>query len=368
MVTDPSRALLLEYSHPRKDDSILILEGGDGRLAQDLAVRVPGGEVLTLSRDVREVWAAQTLLEAHLNAKAGYEVLPSTVGWDIVLLTIPKERRYARTLLMAAWGALKPGGLLLLSGPTRKGAKAVINDAGRLFGEATVLGYRGHHRISACIRRDPFPHPLPDEFQQTGIAPGTTHTIEVQGPNGSLVLETHPGIFSWESIDEGTALLLDHLDIQPGTRVWDVGCGYGVLGLTAAMAGAEWVLMSDVNLLGVDYAKRNAARDDLIDRVHVFPADGLALPTESSLISDPGSPPLFDWIVSNPAFHQGHQVDKSMADGLITAASHFLAPKGQMVIVANRFLNYDRSMQPYFKQVIRLVETNKFHLLMASNV
>jgi 16S rRNA (guanine1207-N2)-methyltransferase len=308
------------------------------------------------------------LLEAHPNAKAGYEVLPSTVGWDIVLLTIPKERRYSRTLLLAAWGALKLGGLLLLSGPTRKGAKAVINDAGRLFGKATVIGYRGHQRIGACIRSNPLPHPLPDEFQQTGIAPSTIHTIVVQGPNRSLVLETHPGIFSWVSIDEGTDLLLNHLDIQPGSRVWDVGCGYGVIGLTAAMAGAGWVLMSDVNLLGVDYTKRNAARNNFTDRVHVFPADGLALPTESSLLSDLDSPPLFDWIVSNPAFHQGHQVNQSMADGIITCASHFLAPKGQMLIVANRFLNYDRSMQPYFKQVTRLVETNKFHLLMASNV
>jgi 16S rRNA (guanine1207-N2)-methyltransferase len=348
-------------------DRILILEGGDGRLAYAIADKSPEGEVLTLSRDAREIWAAKKMLKSHPTASVGDNVLPTTGDWDIVLLAIPKERRYARTLLLSAWGALKPGGLLLLSGPTRKGAKAVIKDAGRLFGETNVLGYRRHQRIAAAIRGDCLPNPLPNEFQQNGIAPGTIHTIEVKQPVGSLIIETHPGIFSWEDIDEGTTLLLDHLNFQPGIRVWDVGCGCGVIGLSAALAGAKYVAMSDVNLISVDYAKRNATRNALIDRVNVFPSDGLVLPADSSISTNLDSSLQFDLIVSNPAFHQGHQVNKSMADRLISQAPIHLAPGGQLVIIANRFLNYDRSMQQYFKRVTRLAENNKYHLLMGSS-
>jgi 16S rRNA (guanine1207-N2)-methyltransferase len=367
MELDPTRALLLEHSHPCVDDRILVLEGGDGRLAHAIADKYPEVEILTLSRDAREFWAAKNLLDSHPTTSVGEDVLPTTGDWDIVLLTIPKERRYARTLLLSAWDALKPGGLLLLSGPTRKGAKAVIKDAARLFGGTNVLGYRRHQRIAAAIRGDHLPNPLPNEFQQNGIAPGTIHTIEVVQSLGSLVMETHPGIFSWENIDEGTTLLLDHLNFQPGIRVWDVGCGCGVIGLSAALAGADFVIMSDVNLICIDYAKRNAVRNGLDHRVNVLPADGLVLPTDFTFSKNPDLSLQFDLIVSNPAFHRGHQVNKSMADRLISQAPLHLAPGGQLVIIANRFLNYHRSMQQYFKRVTRLAEDNKYHLLLGSN-
>jgi len=237
-VKNPAHSLILEHLHPEKDARILVLEGGAGWMAGEAAQRVPEGAVLSLGRDARAVWAAQSWLRSIPNAASTLDVFPQTDGWDFVLVATPKERRYARTVLIAAWQALKPGGKLLLAGPSRQGAKAVINDADRLFGNATVLGYRNHQRVAICTRGESFPEPLPREFQQPGIAPGTTHTIEITRPEATLTLETHPGIFSWDAIDEGTTLLLDHMEIEPGSRVWDVGCGYGVIGLSAALAGA----------------------------------------------------------------------------------------------------------------------------------
>jgi len=367
MVTDPAQELLLEYLKSDKTDHILILEGGDGRMAAAIADPVTDGLVLSLSRDVQDVWAARSRLDQFSNAETGYEVIPSQNGWDTILLAIPKERRYARSLLLASRELLKPGGRLLLAGPTRKGAKAVIKDAGRLFGNATVLGYRGHQRIAVCTRNESTPSSLPAEFQQMGIAPDTSYMIHVKTSHGSLELETHPGIFSWEGIDEGTDLLLDHLEINPGDRVWDVGCGYGVIGLTAALAGAVSVVMTDVNLFAVDYAKRNALHNQLSEKVWVYPANGLEQPPEYPPDTHPPNISAYDIIVTNPAFHQGHQVDKSMADDLITRAPEILVPNGRLLMVANRFLNYDRQLQKYFANVRRKVVNNKYHVLEAMN-
>jgi 16S rRNA (guanine1207-N2)-methyltransferase len=356
---NPVQSLLLKNLYFTPDARILILEGGYGWLAAEVTQRVPQGEVLNLDRDFRNIQATENLLAEIPNAHTSNEVLPSSDHWDIALLTIPKERRFARALLAAAWEALKPGGQLLLGGPTRKGAKAVITDAERLFGNSTVLGYRDHQRVASCIRGDALPDPLPKEFQQPGIAPGTQYFIEVIRPEGTLTLETHPGIFSWEALDEGTALLLDHLRVRPGERVWDVGCGCGMIGLSAAIAGAGFVAMSDVNLIAVDYTKRNYIRNQLTTKVEIFPADVLS-PVPQPLIP-------FDLIVSNPAFHQGREVDKSMADELIIAAPKILAPSGRLMIVANRFLNYDRLMRDHFRKVNRIAETNKFHVIEATN-
>jgi 16S rRNA (guanine1207-N2)-methyltransferase len=351
--------LLLDFLNPTTDERILLLEGGDGILAREIAPLVPQGEVRLLARDIREVWAAQDRLEALDNATATREVLPAGDGWDLVLLTIPKGRRYARTLLLAAWQALKSGGRLFLAGPSKGGAKAVIKDAERLFGNASILGYRKHQRVAACTRGEALPDPLPKEFQQIGVAPGSRHFVEIQRPEGRLSLETHPGIFSWEALDAGTALLLEYVQIEPGARVWDVGCGYGAIGLSAALAGAGFVAMSDVNLIGVDYTKRNAFKNGLAEKTNIFPADTFSAP--HSLLDTHH----FDLIVSNPAFHQGRKVDKSMADKLIADAPGFLTSSGRLLIVANRFLNYDKTMRDTFKRVKRIAETGKFHLIEA---
>jgi len=357
---NPAQSLLLEYLHPKQDQRILLFEGGDGWLAREVAKKIPDGEVLSLTRDIREVRAAQTRLDSLPNAATSQVVIPQTTGWDSVLLTIPKERRFTRTLLLAAWEALKPDGRLLLAGPTKGGAKAAIKDAERLFGNASVLGYRNHQRVAVCVKGATPPIPLPKEYQQPGIAPGTQHFIQIQRPEGTLNLETHPGIFSWEALDEGTALLLEHLKIERGARVWDVGCGCGVIGLSAALTGAARVTLSDVNLLAVKFTQQNAIHNGLVEKTEIFTADGL-----QPIFHSPLETSDFDIIVSNPAFHRSREIDKSMADGLIAQAADLLAPHGRLLIVANHFLNYDRFMQKHFQQVKKLAETNKFHVIEA---
>jgi len=72
------------------------------------------------------------------------------------------------------------------------------------------------------------------------------------------------GLFSPREIDEGTRLLLDHIEVAQGDDCLDLGCGYGPIGLAlAAMAPAGRTLMVDKDFIAVDYANRNAARNGL---------------------------------------------------------------------------------------------------------
>jgi 16S rRNA G1207 methylase RsmC len=77
--------------------------------------------------------------------------------------------------------------------------------------------------------------------------------------NFPMSFKTTWGIFSPRAIDDGSIMLLKYLDVAPTDKCLDLGCGYGVLGLTMAkMAPQGETLMVDKDYVAVDYANQNA--------------------------------------------------------------------------------------------------------------
>jgi 16S rRNA (guanine1207-N2)-methyltransferase len=80
----------------------------------------------------------------------------------------------------------------------------------------------------------------------------------------TLSLQSTWGLFSPREIDEGTRLLLAHLEVGPEDDCLDLGCGYGPIGLTlAVMAPRGRTLLVDKDFVAVDYANRNARSNGL---------------------------------------------------------------------------------------------------------
>ena len=72
------------------------------------------------------------------------------------------------------------------------------------------------------------------------------------------------GLFSPEKLDDGSLMLLDHIEFRPTDHSIDLGCGYGVLGMTAARECPEGQhLLIDKDFVAVNYAKRNCATNGL---------------------------------------------------------------------------------------------------------
>ena len=90
-----------------------------------------------------------------------------------------------------------------------------------------------------------------------------------------LDFHTTWGLFSPKAIDEGTRLLLNHLEVRPDDQAIDLGCGYGPLGLAIARAAPQGsCLMVDKDFVAVDYANANAKRNR-IDNAKAVLSDGL---------------------------------------------------------------------------------------------
>lgn len=82
------------------------------------------------------------------------------------------------------------------------------------------------------------------------------------------------GIFSPEKLDDGSLMLLDYVDFRADDDSIDLGCGYGVLGMTAAREcpqGEHWLI--DKDFVAVEYARLNCQKNGLTN-THVQLSNG----------------------------------------------------------------------------------------------
>ncbi len=79
-----------------------------------------------------------------------------------------------------------------------------------------------------------------------------------------LVFRTVPELFSYKHVDEGTMLLLGELEVKETDDCLDMGCGYGVIGISMAkLAPKGRTYLVDRDFIAVDYANINIRENDL---------------------------------------------------------------------------------------------------------
>ncbi len=128
------------------------------------------------------------------------------------------------------------------------------------------------------------------------------------------------GLFSPREVDEGTRLLLAHLQVEPTADCLDLGCGYGAIGLAlAALAPRGQTLLVDKDFVAIDFARRNLEANHL-DNAQALLSNGFDQ-------IDPRR--RFDLIASNvPA-----KVGKELLALLLHDAHARLRPGGRLYVV-----------------------------------
>ncbi|MCF6189097.1 MAG: methyltransferase [Cocleimonas sp.] len=72
------------------------------------------------------------------------------------------------------------------------------------------------------------------------------------------------GIFSPREIDGGTQLLMKYLKVNEDDDCFDLGCGYGPIGLTLAkLAPKGETLLVDKDFMAVEYSNKNAVLNNI---------------------------------------------------------------------------------------------------------
>jgi len=169
---------------------------------------------------------------------------------------------------------------------------------------------------------------------------------------GDWQLTVHAGVFAQQQLDIGARFFLDHLpqSLAAGSRVVDLGCGNGVIGLAALQAspGAE-MTFCDESWLALESARDNVSRYFPEAQCQFHHGDGLL-----GLDND------FDCILLNPPFHDGHVVGDHVARRLFNQAARALAPGGELRVIGNRHLGYHKVLSRRFGSVTVLGSNAKF--------
>ena len=80
----------------------------------------------------------------------------------------------------------------------------------------------------------------------------------------TLNYHTTWGIFSPREIDSGTKLLMKYIEINPTDDCFDLGCGYGPIGLTMAKLAPQGnTVLVDKDFMAVEYSNKNASTNNI---------------------------------------------------------------------------------------------------------
>jgi 16S rRNA (guanine1207-N2)-methyltransferase len=151
---------------------------------------------------------------------------------------------------------------------------------------------------------------------------------------------TDAGVFSKGEVDTGTQLLLEALPEQMDGEILDLGCGWGVIGISIAKKWPECrVTMADVNLRALELSQENAKKNRV--ETECVESDGMAALQDRT----------FDAVVTNPPIRAGKQVIYQM----FADAAKSLKPGGALYLVIRKQQGAESCMK-YLKTIYQEVE------------
>jgi len=243
------------------------------------------------------------------------------------------ERRYA---LAQTLRTLKPGGTITVMAPKDKGGARLGKELAS-FGCAPQETAKRHHRVCVAVK------PAAPAGLDAAIVEGGPRRVESTG------LWSQPGVFSWDRIDPGSALLAGRLPALSGHGA-DLGCGVGYLAHAILKHSAvEQLEMVDIDRRAIAAAQRNVA-----DPRAVFHWADVAN----------GDPSLegLDFVVMNPPFHDAGVEDRGLGSIFITRAARMLRKGGVCWLVANRHLPYEAALALNFSKMQPAAESGGYKI------
>ena len=236
------------------------------------------------------------------------------------------------------------GGVVLACAANKEGARSMQDDLERLAGSVHVLGK--HH----C--RAVWTAPLGDSVDAALLA--QWRGLDAPRPILDGRFQSRPGLFAWDRIDAASALLAANLPTDLAGEGADLGAGWGYLAAEVMdrCPGVTALDLYEAEARALALARINLAGRRFTPGLHWHDVTA-------------GLPRRYDFIVSNPPFHQGRADQPELGQAFIRVAAQALRPGGRLCLVANRHLPYEQALARGFGEVRKLADAGGFKVIHA---
>ncbi|WP_031079994.1 methyltransferase [Streptomyces sp. NRRL S-118] len=272
---------------------------------------------------------------------------------DVLLVRVPKSLALLEDQLHRITPAVHPGTVVVGTGMVKEIHTSTLRLFERIIGPTrTSLAVRKARLVLATPDPDlpRTPSPWPHRYALPADAPGAV---------AGRTVVNHAGIFCADRLDVGTRFFLRHLPTGlAGSRVVDLGCGNGVVGLAVSLAAP------DAELLLVDESYQAVASAEETFRTSAAPGTTAEFLVGDGLDGVPAG--SVDVVLNNPPFHSHQATTDRTARRMFTGARHALRRGGELWVIGNRHLGYHVTLRRIFGNCDVVASDPKFVVLRAT--
>lgn len=256
--------------------------------------------------------------------------------YSAAMVCLPRSKEAARALIARAMTEVSAGGPIAIDGQKTDGIDSVLRDC-KSMGLAIGGPISKAHGKLFVLSASP------------GLQGWQAVPRQIEGG-----FQTVPGVFSADAPDRGSMLLTAALPDKLGSRVIDLGAGWGFL--------AREILRRDsvveLDLVEAEKAALDCARVNCPDpRARFHWADARTFKPLRPAHS----------VVMNPPFHTSRAADPDLGVSFLRAAARMLVPDGSLWLVANRHLPYHNALTDIFRHSEDIGGDAAFRLIRASH-
>ena len=339
-----------EYLLQQLDDTeisgpVLIFNDAFGALACALAEHKPYsiGDSYLSELATRENLRHNELDESSvrfLESTADYPQAPA-----VVLIKIPKTMALLEQQLRALRKVVTPETRIIGGTKARDVHNSTLELFEKVLGTTTTTLAWKKARLINCVYTAPALADAPE-----------TNSWKLEGTPWTI--HNHANVFSRNGLDIGARFFIEHLPSNLEGEIVDLGCGNGVVGLTLLERNPEAnVVFVDESPMAVASSRLNVETNmpEAVDRCEFMINNALS-----------GVEPFrFNAVLCNPPFHQQHALTDSVAWEMFHHARRCLKINGELVIVANRHLDYFHKLKKIFGNCTTVATNSKFVVLKA---
>jgi|TARA_B110000902_G_C14293723_1_gene582221 16S rRNA (guanine1207-N2)-methyltransferase len=300
---------------------------------------------------------AARLAKREFNVKASdYDFSEFAAGsFSAVFHRMSKQKALVHYTINQCAHLLTGNGALHVTGFKNEGTKTYIDKACKYLGGAKKINKLAKNVYSAVITKVSIGQPL-DDSDYTTLRPAMTFTTNAVDTE----FVSKPGVYGWQKVDKGSTLLVAQLQQlmntynKPEFKVLDLGCGYGFISVMAAQMANMNITATDNNLTAISACQANFASHNIAGEV--IAAD-----------VGEGIRGKYDFVLCNPPFHKGFEVNEELTERFLSAAVKVLRPKGCALFVVNEFIPLPKKAIGIFEHCEELTTENGFKVFRLTN-